>query len=208
MKKKGIAFTVAALMALSLTACGGEDKASTTAAATAANTTVAATTTAPAAETTAPATAAGGSEASFELFLNEANGLSIGLPENVTYAQTNDNGVAVYTNETGSIVVTIGPKNEQAITAESVTEEVLTQAMNGMDNAEFGNMGTVEQNGGTSVVGFGTGSVNGTKKNLAVQYFIPQSGDGYYTVSYLYDLSESSFDDNIATVLASVAVAG
>ena len=212
--KKLLVLTIALILTLSLAACGEDgnptattpdttsDTTSTTTSATTSTTTSATTSSSSAPNTSAPTDFA-------EI---TGNGLSFALPVDIKYVKTDDNsGSMIFVNEENTAVVTLGVKTVDAVTSAHITEDVLLAALSaggGLSDATLESSGTVEQDGGTVVVGFGKGTMkNGVVMNSVIQYFFPADG-GYHVISYLYAVDGgSSLDDNIEQVLSTVKTA-
>lgn len=117
----------------------------------------------------------------------------------------------IFANDERTVVVTVGVKTEENITSADITDDVLLQVISGggsLKGATLDNSGTVEQFGGTAVVGFGKVTMpNETVMNSALQYFFPSDG-GCYVISYHYAVDGgTSLDTNIERVMATVKTA-
>ena len=147
-----------------------------------------------------------------ELIAVTGNGLSFGLPIDIKYVKTDEsNGGMIFSNDERTAVVTVGAKTEENITSADITDDVLLQVISGagaLKGAVLENSGTVEQFGGTAVVGFGKVTMpNETVMKTALQYFFPSDG-GCYVISYHYAVDvETSLDANIERVMATVKIA-
>lgn len=194
--KKLLVLSMALIMTLALVACG-EDKSSS--GITPADT-----------STSAPTSANTSNTPSNDLVEFTGNGLEFALPVDIKYVKTEDvAGSMIFANDEKTAVVTLGVKAEDAVTSADITDDVLLAALSGgggLSDAELESSGTVEQHGGTSVVGFGKGTMqNGAVMNSVIQYFFPGTGDGYHVISYLYAVDGgSSLDDTIELVLSTV----
>lgn len=185
MKKRMLTFALAIVMACSLAACGEEETASDTILTEEEN-------------------------EDYKLVVSKIDGisgLSISLPETVTYAQTNDDGVVIYSNDNRTTVISFYPKGE-AINPEDLKQDKIKEALGGLDDMELDNMETVEGEGGTSVLAVGTCSISGTDMKVAMQYFIPSDGSGCYIINYLYGLDENEFDTAMMDIVSSAMSAG
>jgi hypothetical protein len=142
------------------------------------------------------------------------NGLNLSLPADIKYIKTDENnGGMIYSNEERNAVVVISVKTEDAeVSPADISDDVLLTALAGegsLSDVALDSSDTVEQDGGTYVVGFGKGSLeDGTVMNNVLQYFFPADGGGYYVISYLYGVdAESSLDDTIQEVVSTVKTA-
>ena len=192
--KKLLVLMMALVMTLSLAACGGDK-----------NPTAATPATTP---DTTPSSSAPNTSESIDFVEFTGNGLSFALPIDFEYVQTDENtGGMIFANEERTAVVTVGVKTEDAGTSADITDDLLLAALSagGLSDATLNSSGAVEQDGGTSVVGFGKGTMkNGTVMNSVLQYFYPADGV-YHVISYLYAVDAgSSLDDNIELVLSTV----
>lgn len=180
--KKLLLLTMVLILSLSLVACGGDaDSGSSDA------------------DTPDP----------IDLVEMAGNGLALALPSDIEYVQTDENsGTMLFSNEERNVVVSLGAKTEDPLASADVTDDVLFGAIsgNGQLDATLDRSGTIEQDGGTSVVGFGIATLaDGTVMNSVVQYFFPADGSGYHVISYLYAVdAETSLDDTIEEVLSTV----
>ena len=194
--KKLLVLIMALAMTLSLAACGG-DKNPTAA-------------TPAATPDTTPSSSTPNTSESIDFVEFTGNGLSFALPVDFEYVYTDETtGSMIFANAEKTAVVTVGVKTEDSITSTDLTEDDLLAALSadgGLSDATLESSGTVEQDGGTAVVGFGKGTMkNGTVMNSVLQYFFPADGSGYHVISYLYAVDAgSSLDDNIELVLSTV----
>jgi hypothetical protein len=179
MMKKLLVLIMAMVMTLSLAACGGETD----------------------------STAA---EEAIELVEVTGNGLSFNLPDDIKYAKTDDNfGSMLFADEESTTVITLGALTEDPVTSADITDDILLAALSagsGLSDGSLESSSTMEHDGGTSVVGFGKGTLpNGMEMNSVIQYFFPADGSGYHAISYLYVVdAESSLEDTIEQVVSSV----
>ena len=193
--KKLLVFMMAFAMTLSLAACGGDKNPTATT------------------PDTTPSSSAPNTPDSIDFVEVTGNGLSFALPVDIKYLKTDDNnGSMIFANEERTAVITLGVKTEDAVTSADITDDVLLAALSaggGLSDATLESSGTVEQDGGTAVAGFGKGTMkNGTVMNSVIQYFFPADGGGYHAISYLYAVDGgSSLDDTIEQVLSTVKTA-
>ncbi len=197
--KKLLVYMMASAMTLSLAACGGEEN---TTATTPTNT-----------STTASSSSAQNTSAPIDFVEITGNGLSFALPADIKYVKTDENsGSMIFANDKSTAVITLGVETEDTVTSTDITDDVLLAALSaggGLSDATLESSGTVEQDGGTAVVGFGKGTLsNGTVMNSVIQYFFPADGSGYHAISYLYAIDGgSSLDNTIEQVLSTVKIA-
>jgi len=141
------------------------------------------------------------------------NGLSFKLPADIKHVKTDENyGSMLFTNEERNVVVTLGAMTEEALTSAEITDEFLFTVLsvaNKLSDASFESSRTIEHDDGTSVVGFGKGTMsNGREMNSVIQYFFPADGGGYYAISYIYEVDAgTSLEANIEQVVSSVKIA-
>lgn len=196
--KKLLVIMIAFAMVLGLAGCGGEENPT----ATTPDTTSFTTSSSSAPNTSAP----------IDFVEITGNGLSFALPADIKYIKTDENNSSMlFANEERTAVVTLGVKTEDAVTSEDITNDVLLAALSaggGLSDATLESSSTVEQDGGTVVVGFGKGTMkNGTAMNSVIQYFFPSDG-GYHAISYLYAIDGgSSLEDTIEQVVSTVKTA-
>jgi len=177
MMKKLLVLMMAMVMILSLAACGGDQNST--------------------------------SGESIELVEVTANGVSVKLPDDFKYAKTDENnGSMLYANEENTAVVTVGALVEDSVTSADITDDVLLAsfAAGGISDATLESSRTVEHDNGTSVVGFGKGTLrDGKAMNSVIQFFLHADGSGYQAISYLFVVdAETSLEDMIEQVLPSV----
>jgi hypothetical protein len=137
------------------------------------------------------------------------NGLSLEVPADIEYAQTNEaSGSVIFADEYTTAVITLGPlKEDSRVTSADITDEVLLSAMSlAVAGGTLDTSRTVEHDGGVSVVGYGKWTVqDDITLHSVLQYFFPADGGGYYTISYLYvEDAGSSLEDTIDQVISSV----
>jgi len=160
---------LALVMTLSLAACGGE---STTA------------------ENT-PASSDPNTEKSIDLVEVTGNGLSFMLPADIKLAKTDETTVSMlFTNDENTVVITLSVLIEEPVISADMTDDVLSVAVtagSGLSDGSFERSLTLEHDdGSTSVVGFGKGTLsNGMAMNSVLQYFFP--ADGGYLLLHLAD---------------------
>lgn len=192
--KKLLVPMMALVMTLSLAACGGEQN----------STTVDSEITASSSDSNM--------EESIDLVENTGNGLSLKMPADIKYAKTDDNlGSMIFTNSENTAVITLGVLTKDSITSADITDDILLAALSGNGGLSDGSLERsqkIKHDGGTSVVGFGKGTLSsGTDVNSVIQYFIPEDGSGYYAISYLYVVDAgSSLEDTIEQVVSSVKI--
>ncbi len=191
--KKLLVLMMIFVMTLSLAACGGDENPTATT------------------PDTTPSSSAPNTSESIDFVEFTGNGLSFALPADFEYVQTDEStGGMIFSNEDRNAVVTVGPWTEDAGTSADITDDVLLASLTagGLSDATLESSGSVEQDSGTAVVGFGKGTMkNGMDMNAVVEFFFPADG-GYHAISYLYAVDAgSSLDDNIELVLSTVKTA-
>ena len=185
--KKLLVLLIALAMALSFAACGGED--------------------APADVNPASSNESMPDSNDFTEFTG--NGLSFSLPTDFEYVNTDDFGSMQFSNEERTQVVTVGTKGEEQITSTDFTDEDLRTVLEGegaLSNVTLESSEMVEQDGGTSLIAFGKGTLDGTRMISAIQIFFAEDG-GYYPISYLYTADAGTSlekNDNITLVMSSI----
>ena len=194
MRKKLLVPMMALVMTLSLVACGGEQNSA-------------------AADSEITASSSDSNiEQSIDLVENTGNGLSLKMPADIKYAKTDDNlGSMIFTNSENTAVITLGVLIKDSVTSADITDDILLAALSGGGGLSDGRLErsqTIEHDDGTSIVGFGKGTLSsGTAVNSVIQYFIPKDGSGYYAISYLYVADAgSSLDDTIEQIVSSVKI--
>lgn len=142
------------------------------------------------------------------------NGLSIGMPADIKYVDTSEEtGMMVFATDDASAAISFTVKVEDATTPADITEDVLAQSLSAggrLSNVSLDNSGVVEQDAGTSVVGFGKGTTEeGDAMETAIQYFFPTDESGYYAITYMYysDMA-NSLADNLELAMSTVKAEG
>lgn len=191
--KKLLVLTLALVMALGLVACGNSAPASTS----------------------APAASAEVAEQIENPFvIVSGNGLSVGMPADIKYVDTSEEtGMMVFATDDASAAISFTVKVEDATTPADITEDVLALSLSAggrLSNVSLDNSGVVEQDAGTSVVGFGKGTTEeGDAMETAIQYFFPADGSGYYAITYMYySDTANSLADNLELVMSTVKAEG
>ena len=160
-----------------------------------------------------PSSSDSNTEESIDLVEVTGNGLSFKLPADIEYAKTDENfGSMFFTNDENTVVITLGVLTEDSTTSADITDDVLLAALSGGGGFSDGSLEssrTIEHDDGTSVVGFGKGTLpNGMVMNSGIQYFFPKDGGGYHAISYLYVVDAgSTLEDTIVQVVSSVKTA-
>jgi len=189
--KKLLVLMMALLMTVSIAACGGDESSAS------------------AEPDVTPAVSESNPEESVELVEFTGNGITLMVPADFTSTTMDEsNGNLSVVNKENPAAITISEKKVDSISSDDITDEVLISSItySGMIDGTLDRSSRYENDGGTSVVGFGQGKLDdGSVMNTVIQFYILADGSGYHVVSYLYEVgSDSSLEGTIEQVASSV----